>query len=161
MDANIIDEFLDALLNPIEAADSRTAALLQLLQESGTVSEERLNRALEQAGNAAEIKSHGRRLRLKRIVSSAITDIEKANQPKENAKTEKSEAKDEAEKPEGPKEKSGEEPHSEPNDEQHPKETSESNRETEEDKKKSEDKAADKPAGSSASKEEPLKEAAA
>jgi hypothetical protein len=152
MDANIIDEILDTLLDPIAAAESRSAALLQLLQESGTVSEERLNRALEQAGNAAEIKSHGRRLRLKRILSVVITDIEKADHPEENTKPEKLADKEAAESVEDAKEKSGEEPRSEA--EQHPKKPAEA----EENAKQPKEKPASKRVDAGASKEAPRKE---
>lgn len=99
MDPKVIDEILDALLTPLETAESRSAALLELLRESGTIADEQLAPFLEQAENASEIKSRALRLRLKRILTSVIPQPEQSK--KEGAaQTSISEAKAEEPKDE-------------------------------------------------------------
>src|ERR1700753_2998924 len=86
MDENVIDELLDSILSPLASAETQSAALLLLLRETNTVSEQQIAAATEQASNATEIKMRATRLRLKRILTAAISHFEKQHQPKEEPK---------------------------------------------------------------------------
>lgn len=77
MDEKLIDEILDAVLPPIEAAESQTNALIQLLRERGILTDDDFHRFQEQAENASEIKSRAMRLRLKRIFESLADESAK------------------------------------------------------------------------------------
>ena len=84
MDENVIDEFLESILSALASAETQSAALLQVLRETKNVSEEQLTKAMDQASNATEIKMRATRLRLKRILTAAISELEKQQTKKED-----------------------------------------------------------------------------
>jgi len=89
VDEKLIDEILDAVLPPIEAAESQTAAVIQLLRERGILNDDDFARFQEQAENASEIRSRAMRLRLKRILSAMSENIEKLRKQVEDLAKEK------------------------------------------------------------------------
>jgi hypothetical protein len=111
VDENVIDELLDALLSPLEAAEARSLALLQALMQARVLTEEQLAPFLKQAENASEIKARGLRIRLKRILSDVARDAERAKKKTEdddNKNTGKADSKA-GKTPEGPQQDPDEE----------------------------------------------------
>jgi len=97
MKEELLDEILDAVIPSLEAAEAQTAALIQLLEEKQLISAEERERLLAQAANTADIKARGARLRLKRVLTSALKELEKAKEPEKDKPQQKSQAE-----PEGP-----------------------------------------------------------
>ncbi len=120
MDEKVLDELLDAFLPLVIAAETRSAAVLEALKSSGVLTDEQLAPFLEQASNAADVKTTGMRLRVKRLIQSALKDnaAEKkpAPQPEQPSAAPEPEQKNDSAAP-GPKKdkdsskpQSGEEP---------------------------------------------------
>ncbi len=77
MDAKVIDEILDAILPPLEAAESQTTALTRFLRERGILTDDDFARFQEEAANAAEIRGRALRLRMHSLVTSVLEEIER------------------------------------------------------------------------------------
>jgi hypothetical protein len=78
MEEKLVQELLDALLPSLEAMEAQSAAVLQLLQDKGIVSEAELTDRLARAGNASEVRWRAARARINRLLSSAKEAAEKA-----------------------------------------------------------------------------------
>lgn len=97
MKEELLDELLDAIVPSLEAAEAQTAALFQLLQEKNIISADEHARLVAQAANASDIKARATRLRLKRVLTSALDDLEKQKEPEKPASPKESQ-----QAPEGP-----------------------------------------------------------
>ncbi len=82
MDEKVIDELLDAILPMLASAESQSTAALQAVKQSGALTEEQLAPLIEQASNATEIKMRATRLRLKRVLTAAVSDFENDHKKK-------------------------------------------------------------------------------
>ena len=70
-----LKELLDDLLPPLQAAESRSTAILQLLKDKGIVSDDELAPYLEQAANASSVKERAARLRFEHLFASVIKGV--------------------------------------------------------------------------------------
>jgi hypothetical protein len=76
MDEKVVQEILHGLLSSLEALDTQSAAVLQLLKSKGIVNEEELASHLEQAGKASNVRWLAVRVRIDYLLSSAIKSAE-------------------------------------------------------------------------------------
>jgi hypothetical protein len=77
MDEKLIQEILDALFSSMEDLETRTQAVLQLLEQKGLATPEELAPHLEQAANASNVRWRAARVRINHLVSGAIKSLEK------------------------------------------------------------------------------------
>lgn len=77
MDSGIVKELLDELIPHLEIMESQSAAVLRFLQEKGIATEKDLAPFLEEAGKASNVRWRASRLRIERLLSSLIEDLEK------------------------------------------------------------------------------------
>jgi hypothetical protein len=89
MDPDVIEQVLDQLLPALEATEAQTAALVQFLKAKGVLTEEEFAPFLEQAGNASNVRARVARVRIKKILSSALMNA-KTEASKEEKQDEKS-----------------------------------------------------------------------
>ena len=75
MNAQLIEEILDEL-DPIFQSTGTSAGIVRLLKDKGIVNDDDLAPYLEQAATAGSIKWRATRLRLERILKSAVKSIE-------------------------------------------------------------------------------------
>jgi hypothetical protein len=80
MDEKTAQEILDELVPSLEALDTQSTAVLQFLKSKKLASEEELASFFEQAANASNVRWRAVRLRIDRLVSSAIQAEEAAKQ---------------------------------------------------------------------------------
>jgi hypothetical protein len=90
MDEKLSQQILDDLLPSLEALDTKTTALLQLLKDKGVATQEEMMAYLDQAANASNIRWRAARVRLDYLLSSAAKPQEeaagkKSHQPAGNA----------------------------------------------------------------------------
>jgi hypothetical protein len=77
MDERLIQEILDAMFSSMEDLETRTQAILQLLEQKGLATPEELAPHLEQAANASNVRWRAARVRINHLVSGAIKSLEK------------------------------------------------------------------------------------
>jgi hypothetical protein len=112
MNENIIQEILHELFSSMEALDTQSTALLEFVKEKGIVSEEELQRHLEQAGNASSVRWRAVRVRIDYLLSSAMKAAEqeaqktppktqeKSAEPPQNKSAEASQTSEQSNEPE-------------------------------------------------------------
>jgi len=100
MKEELLDEILDAIIPALESSEAQTAALFQVLRQKNVITAEEHARILEQAANAADIKSRAARLRLKRVLSSALHELEKPTPPESEKRVDQKEISKQVEGPE-------------------------------------------------------------
>jgi hypothetical protein len=76
MDQNVVQEMLHELFASLEALDTQTSAIRQLLKDKGIATEQELAPYLEQAGNASGVRWLAMRVRIDYLLSSAIKPAE-------------------------------------------------------------------------------------
>jgi hypothetical protein len=91
MDEKAAQEILDELVPSLEALDTQSTAVLQFLKSKKLASEEELAPFFEQAANASNVRWRAVRLRIDRLVSSAI----QAEQAAKQRRTEQRKAEEE------------------------------------------------------------------
>lgn len=98
MNETIAHELLDELFSSLEALETQSAAVLQFLKDKGLASEEELAPHFEQAANASNVRWRAARVRIERLLSSAM----KAEEPEarqESPRQESSKAPENVEEP--------------------------------------------------------------
>jgi hypothetical protein len=76
MDGNPAQQAFKELLPYLEALDTQSAAILQLLKDKGLTTDEQFAPYLEQAGNISNVKWLAARLRIEHLLSSIDKDQE-------------------------------------------------------------------------------------
>jgi hypothetical protein len=76
MDENIAREILHELISSLEALETQSGAVLQLLKDKGLASEEELSACLELAAKASDVRWRAARVRLERLLSTALKPME-------------------------------------------------------------------------------------
>lgn len=77
MDNGIAKELLDELIPHFEAVETQSAAILQFLKDKGIATEKNLAPHLDEAGKASNVRWRASRLRIERLLSSLIEEVEK------------------------------------------------------------------------------------
>ena len=77
MDGNPTEQVLIELFPYLEALETRTTAILQLLKDKGFTTDDQFAPYLEQAGNASNVKWLAARVRMKHLMSSSGKDTRK------------------------------------------------------------------------------------
>ena len=91
MNENVVQEILHELFSSLEALETQSTAILQLLKDKGLANEQELALHLEQAGNASNARWRAAQVRIDHLVSSALKTAErdaKHQRPKESPKRE-------------------------------------------------------------------------
>lgn len=78
MDLQVLEEVVDELVSSIEAIEAQATAAVQFLKAQGIATDEQLAPFMEQAGTASNVKWRAARLRLKRVLSSAVKEEERS-----------------------------------------------------------------------------------
>jgi len=78
MDLQALEEVVDELVSSIEAVEAQATAAVQFLKAQGLATDEQLTPYMQQAGTASNVKWRAARLRLKRILSSAVKEEERS-----------------------------------------------------------------------------------
>ena len=81
MDGNPTEQVLIELFPYLEALETRSTAILQLLKDKGVTTDEQFAPYLEQAGNASNVKWLAARVRMKHLLSSSDKDTRKTAEP--------------------------------------------------------------------------------
>ena len=81
MDGNPTEQVLIELFPYLEALETRSTAILQLLKDKGFTTDEQFAPYLEQAGNASNVKWLAARVRMKHLLSSSGKDTTKSAEP--------------------------------------------------------------------------------
>lgn len=76
MDQNVVKEMLHELFTSLEALDTQTSAIRQLLKDKGIATEQELAPYLDQAGNASGVRWLAMRVRIDYLLSSAMKPAE-------------------------------------------------------------------------------------
>ena len=76
MNENIAREILHELISSLEALETQSGAILQLLKDKGIASDEELAPHLELAGKASDVRWRAARVRLDRLLSTAFKPVE-------------------------------------------------------------------------------------
>jgi hypothetical protein len=85
---NIVQEIFHELYSSLEALETQSTAILQLIKDKGLASEPELALHLEQAGNASSVRWRAAQVRIDHLVSSALKTAErdaKQQPPKEES----------------------------------------------------------------------------
>ena len=91
MDGNPAEQAINEMFPYFEALETRSAAILQLLKDKGLTTDEQFAPYLEQAANGSNVKWLAARIRVERLLSSALKedkDKDKDTGKAEEAKTE-------------------------------------------------------------------------
>jgi len=80
--SDTLKEVLSELFALLEAQETNSAALLQLLKDQGIASDEKLSTYLEQAGRGSNVKWRAARMRMEYL----LTPIQKETADKDNSK---------------------------------------------------------------------------
>ena len=76
MDEKIAHELLDELLSSFEALETQSAAILQFVKAKGIATDEDLAPYFQQAAEASSVRWRAARVRINRLLSSAIKSAE-------------------------------------------------------------------------------------
>ena len=82
MDGDPVEQVINELFPYFEALETRSAAILQFLKDKGLTTDEQFAPYLEQASNGSNVKWLAARIRVERLLSSAVKE------GKDSAKTE-------------------------------------------------------------------------
>ncbi len=80
MDPSVAEELLDEVLPSLEALEAQNAAIAQFLRAKGIATDEQLAPYVEQAKNASSVRWRAARLRIERLLSTAIKATEQAKE---------------------------------------------------------------------------------
>lgn len=86
MDQAAVEQLVEELLESFEVLESQNMAILQFLKDKGTATDEQLAPYLDQAATASNVKWQAGRMRIKRLLSSAMKSDEEETE-KSAAKT--------------------------------------------------------------------------
>ncbi len=80
MDPSVAEELLDELLPSLAALETQSAAIAQFLKAKGIATDEQLAPYVEQAKNASSVRWRAARLRIERLLSTAIKTAEQTTE---------------------------------------------------------------------------------
>lgn len=83
MNENIVHEILHEVFSSLEALETQSTAILQLLKDKGLASEQELAGYLEQAGNASNVRWRAAQVRIEHLISSALRTAEREAKPED------------------------------------------------------------------------------
>jgi hypothetical protein len=92
-----LKEVLNELFTLLEAQETNSAAVLQLLKDEGIASDEKLATYVDQAGNASSVKWRAARMRMEYLLTSAqkqTSDNDKAKEAPKDTEPDKGNDKD-------------------------------------------------------------------
>lgn len=97
MNESIVHEILHEVFSSLEALETQSTAILQLLKDKGLASERELASHLEQAGNASNVRWRAAQVRIGHLIVSALSTAEReakqeAPKPEEQSKESSKEA---------------------------------------------------------------------
>ena len=81
MDENIVQEILHELFCSLEALETQSGAILQLVKDKGLASEQEIRGYLEQAGNASNVKWRAAQVRIEHLIDGALKTAEREAKP--------------------------------------------------------------------------------
>jgi hypothetical protein len=90
MSDNPVKDVVNELIPYFERLETESAAVMQLLTDKGLVSSEELNRYLEQAGRASEVKWRAARVRVERLAAPGSKSAESGAEADDHGSREKS-----------------------------------------------------------------------
>lgn len=79
MDIDLVEKLMEEFFPSLQALEAQSAALLQLLKEKGTVTDEELAPYLKQAASASSVRWRAERVRIKGMISSAMRSEQDAS----------------------------------------------------------------------------------
>jgi hypothetical protein len=82
MDEKIVEQILDELFSSFEKMETDSAAILQLLQDQGIVTREKLAPYLEQSSRTSEVRWRAARVRMGALLASAMKTAERPAEQK-------------------------------------------------------------------------------
>ena len=76
MNTKLVEEILDELLPAIEAIEAQSTAVLTFLKDKKFATEDQLDPYLQQAANASSVRWRATRVRMERLLLSAVKEGE-------------------------------------------------------------------------------------